>query len=77
MESQEYTKEQFEREAAFLLGWAKGKQITRFNPESNFYSKGKLMTQISQGMIALMLQAGLATGTQDSFKMVKPAKSSK
>lgn len=73
-----YTPEQVQKEADFLLGWAKSKTISQWgDATSSFYSKGKLMCQLKQDLIAELLKAGLATGTQRSFVMVKPVKVAK
>ena len=64
--------EQVARQAKFLLGWAKGKQITKLQG-STFHSSGKWMTKIDAETSQAMLDAGLTTGNLNAFKMNKAA----
>ncbi len=57
--------------AKFLLGWSKGKTISRVSEESNFYKCGKWMSLIPADQLAEMLESGMAIGTVRSFTMNK------
>lgn len=65
--------EQVARQAKFLLGWAKGKQITKLQANSIFHKSGKWMTKIDAETSQAMLDAGLTTGNLNAFKMNKAA----
>jgi hypothetical protein len=68
------TKAEIEREAKFLLGWAKAKEV-RHNGGvgSTMYASGKWMTKLVPNMVKGLLAAGYAVGTERSFKMNKAA----
>lgn len=68
------TKAEIERDAKFLLGWAKAKEIRHCGAVgSTMHQSGKFMTQIVPNMVKGLLAAGYAIGTERSFKMNKTA----
>jgi len=57
--------------ARFLRGWAKSKPITMYDRTTSYYRCGSRMTKITPVTVTALLQAGLATGSPQSFTMTK------
>jgi hypothetical protein len=66
-----FTQEEIENQAVFLLGWAKGKKISKFGATGNFYKCGKFMTSMKPQMIAGLLKAEFVVGNTQGFKVNK------
>lgn len=67
------TQADVEREAKFLLGWAKSKEISRDYNMTNYFKSGKYMTKVLPKVIDAMMEQGLIIGTKTRFKMNKVA----
>lgn len=67
------TQEDVVKEAKFLLGWAKSKEIVIDGNMTNYYRCGKFMSKILPKVVTAMMEQGLITGSKTRFKMNKDA----
>ena len=66
------TKEKAISEHKFLLGWSKGKPLTKFGDESStFWKCGKWMSKIHPSVVTGLLKHGLATRDGSTLMLIK------
>ncbi len=63
------TEQQILKEANFLSGWAKAKEIKKLGGETTFHTSGKFMTKIDDEMSAALFAAEFVVGTKWKFKV--------
>ena len=68
------SKSEAEKEAEFLRGWSKYKPIRRMHSAADLCNCGRWSTKVPRRTAEALIREGLATGTPDSFTMVKAAK---